>query len=156
MRELSSEEILAAFPSYERPKVVLAPPPPRWDDLDFLGWIHRSGHLAFLVCETAGGLAGQVFGRSVVRSRGLRRFMCDLCCTLHEPGGVACFTRWNRARTAWISRMICADLQCSSYVRGKRASGCVQMSETLDAAGKIERLKANLGRMVAGLDEGDC
>lgn len=153
MQTLSSDEILAAFVRSERKKVVLPVEPP-WESLDYLGWIHRSGHLGFIVCEHDAQLKGLVLERSVVRTPGLRRFMCDLCCTLHEQGGIASFTRWNRDRTRASSHLFCADLQCSQYVRGKRTSGCVQMTETLDLSGKVERLTANLARLVTGLEHG--
>ena len=146
MRVLSSAEILAAFEPHERRKVV-SPDDLPWEDLDFLGWIHRSGHLGFVLYEGDTGLAGVTLERVVIRTKGARLFMCDLCCTLHEQGGLASFTRWNRSGTRARSYMLCADLKCSLYVRGKRPTGCAQMTETLGVSEKVGRLKANLGRL---------
>jgi hypothetical protein len=153
MRVLSPAEILAAFEPHERRRVV-SPDDLAWDDLDFLGWIHRSGHLGFLLHEGNAGLARVTLQRVVVRTKGTRLFMFDLCCTLHEQGGLASFTRWNRSGTRARSYMLCADLKCSLYVRGKRSSGCAQMTETLGVPEKVGRLKANLRRLMAGFTGG--
>jgi hypothetical protein len=136
--------------SPDKRRQVALPVEPQWDDLDFLGWIHRSGHPGFLIYESDTGPRGLILERSLVRTKGIRRFICDLCCTLHEQGGIANFTRWNRSRTQSRSYMTCADLQCCLRVRGRRHTGCAQMTETLGASAKIGRLKENLGRIVIG------
>lgn len=147
METMSPSEILAAFPRHERRKAAL-PIEPQWSELDFLGWIHRSGHLGFIICPSGNGIVGLVLERSVIRTRGPRRFMCDMCCTLHEQGGVARFTRWDRARTQSRSHMLCVDLACSLYIRGFRKTDCAPMTETLDRQEKIKRLNGNLARIV--------
>jgi hypothetical protein len=48
MRALSPDEIHWAFAPEDRKKVV-QPIEPLWDELDFLGWTHRSGHLGYLL-----------------------------------------------------------------------------------------------------------
>jgi len=145
MRALSSDEILAAFAPDER-KRVLQPEAPAWEHLDFLGWTHRSGHLGYLLWSDIGGASALVLDRSVIRTSGTRLFMCDLCCTVHEQGGVASFTHRQRGRSR--SHMLCADLQCSLYVRGRRETHCLQMPETLAVADKVDRLRAKLDRLV--------
>lgn len=149
MEPLSPAEILSAFALRDRRNVPLPVDPP-WSALDFLGWIHRSGHLGFIVVRTDGRTCGLALERTVVRSNGPRRLMCDICCTLHERGGVASFTRWNRARTHSHSRLLCAYLACSLYVRDLRQTGCAQMPETLNQAEKIARLELNLERVATG------
>lgn len=146
MEILSSGGIIAAFPAHER-KLVLLPLAPAWEQLDFLGWIHRSGHLGFIVFR-AESVVGLVFARSVIHSKGSRRFMCDICCTLHEQSGVASFTRWNRELTRSRSYMFCADLGCSLYVRDLRKNVCTQMPETLSKQEKAKRLSTNLSRIM--------
>lgn len=150
MEPLSPDEIMAAFPPHERRKVV-RPLEPNWADLDFLGWIHRSGHLGFVVIEGESGPVGLALERNVIQTHGPRRFMCDLCCTLHGQGGVASFTRWNRGRTIARTAMLCANLECNVYVRGIRKNDCVQMAETLSNVEKIDRLKGNIQRIIVAL-----
>jgi hypothetical protein len=145
MRALSSDEILGAFAPHDR-KNVMQPAEPSWDELDFLGWTHRSGHLGYLLWHDIGGPSALILERSVIRTSGARLFMCDLCCTLHEQGGIASFTRRHRGRSR--SHMLCADLQCSLYVRGRRHTDCMQMPETLGVPEKVGRLRAKLDRLV--------
>jgi hypothetical protein len=150
MQPLAHAAIIAAYRRSER-KLVSPPPDPDWASLDYLSWLHKSGHLGFVVAETPTGLAGLALERRVIRSPKPRRFMCDLCCTLHEQGDIASFTRWNRGKTRSRSHLICADLGCSLYVRGLRESGCAQMSETIDLVAKIDRLAGNVATFVANM-----
>lgn len=147
MKPLSHGDILQAFAAHERPDTAL-PPEPAWDELDFLAWIHRSGHLGYVVFQGWDDTRGLVLERSVVRTSGLRRFMCDLCCTIHGQGGIASFTRWNRARTQARTQSLCADLACSLYVRGLQTNGCAQLPETISREKRIERLFSNFNRFV--------
>lgn len=128
---------------------------PQWDDLDFLGWIHRSGHLGFIVFRAPDETVGVALERTIIRTEGARSFMCDLCCTLHQQGGVARFARWNRARTQSRSQILCADLKCSLYVRGQFNAQCIQMAETVGQTEKIERVRTNLSRLVRNLNFDD-
>jgi hypothetical protein len=141
MQALSSDAILAAFAPGERDN-VLQPAGPAWAELDFLGWTHRSGHLGYMLWSDIGGAMALTLDRSVIRTSGMRLFMC----TVHEQGGVARFTRRQRGRSR--SHMLCADLQCSLYVRGLRHTSAMQMPETLGIPEKVGRLRANLDRLV--------
>jgi hypothetical protein len=148
LKPLTSAEILAAFPMHER-RAVRPPAAASWADLDFLSWLHRSGHLGFIVIERSSGLLGLTLERNVIRTHRARRFMCDLCCTIHSEGGVADFTRWNRRRTIARTVTLCADLACAAYIKGARRNFCVQMAETLTRDEKIGRMMANLNRLAA-------
>ncbi|HTH97274.1 MAG TPA: FBP domain-containing protein [Stellaceae bacterium] len=147
MRPLSDKEIVDAFRPAER-KSLLMPPPPNWEQLDFLGWTHRSGHLGFIVRETENGLVGMTLQRNVIRTAGFRRFMCDICCTVHDQGGVASFTKWDRDKCRARTRMVCADLACSLYARNLRKNSADQMPETLDRQQKIDRVNRNIGQLL--------
>lgn len=150
MDVLGPAEIRAAFPRHERRRIVL-PTEPRWEHIDFLGWIHRSGHLGFIVCRIGNGVTGLVVERNVTRGPGLRRLMCDICCTLHDKGGIATYTRWNRAQMRARSHMLCADLGCSLYVRRLLKTECVQMAETMSQEEKIGRLNDNVRRIIGNM-----
>ena len=142
MRVLNSEEILSAFPKKDRKNVKL----PRnlekidWDNLDFLGWLHSSGHLAYMIFEWNGALEGLVLEKSLAAKRNISK-MCSLCKTISGSQGIVLFSSTLR-KNKKVSRAVyvCSDLQCSLRVRGKIALGANQMCETISTDDKIIRL----------------
>ena len=123
-----------------------------WEHLDFLGWRDPKADLrAYLVVPMPTGPVGIVLrrpqnrgGRSLMRSS-----MCSICLTVHAASGVTNFVAARagaagRAGTS-VGNYICADLQCSRYVRGTlRSEAAISMEESLDPAEKILRLRAKL------------
>ena len=127
-----------------------------WDDLDFLGWRDPSGSdRGCLVAEHGGALTGVVLrcvpasaaGRS---SRG-RTTMCSLCLTPHPGTGVTLMTAARRAkRDDSVGIRICADLDCSLYLRGlKDPPPGGRPPETLTLAERSARLQENLDAFLA-------
>jgi hypothetical protein len=123
-----------------------------WDDLDFLGWRDPSGaDRGCIVAEHDGRLVGVVVrcvpASAAGRPVGGRSSMCSLCLTTHPGAGVtlmAASRRKNRDNSVGIR--ICADLDCSLYLRGKKdppPGGRVPESLTVEE--KAERLRASLG-----------
>ena len=123
-----------------------------WEHLDFLGWRDPKADLrAYLVVPMPTGPVGIVLrrpqnrgGRSLMRSS-----MCSICLTVHAASGVTNFVaaRAGAAGRAGnsVGNYICADLQCSRYVRGTlRSEAAISMEESLDPAEKILRLRAKL------------
>ncbi|MET8488173.1 FBP domain-containing protein [Streptomyces tendae] len=125
-----------------------------WDDLDFLGWSDLSApDRSYLVLERAAGPVGLTL-RSASGNRGfLRRSMCSLCLTTH-PGGGVCLMSAPKAGPAGragnsVGLYVCADLDCSLYVRGKKkAAPGGRMEESLTVEQQIERLRGNLDAFV--------
>jgi hypothetical protein len=123
-----------------------------WDDLDFLGWRDLSGsERGFIVAEHDGRLVGVVVrcvpASAAGRPVGGRSSMCSLCLTTHPGAGVTLMTAPRRkSRDNSVGIRICADLDCSLYLRGKKsppAGG--RVPETLSLDEKSERLRASLG-----------
>jgi hypothetical protein len=123
-----------------------------WEQLDFLGWRDPKAELrAYLVVPRASGPVGIVLRRPQQRGgRGLMRSsMCSICLTVHAASGVTHFVAAKagaagRAGNS-VGNYICADLQCSRYVRGAlRSEAATTMEESLDPAEKILRLRARL------------
>lgn len=123
-----------------------------WEQLDFLGWRDPKAELrAYLVVPRASGPVGIVLRRPQQRGgRGLMRSsMCSICLTVHAASGVTHFVAAKagaagRAGNS-VGNYICADLQCSRYVRGTlRSEAATAMEESLDPAEKILRLRARL------------
>jgi hypothetical protein len=154
MRILSKEEIILSFPSKERKKVKLPDLEKiNWENLDFLGWIHPSGHLGYIVYEFQNGvLRGMVLERTpITLGRGAR--MCSLCYTLNTASQIRLFTYRIPGKNITIGDYFCADLQCSLYIRKIKEPFLAQMQENLTIHQKIERCKKNLEKFFRIIDE---
>jgi len=123
-----------------------------WEHIDFLGWRDPKAELrAYVVVPMPTGPVGIVLRRP--QSRGgkslMRSSMCSICLTVHAASGVTNFVAAKagaagRAGNS-VGNYICADLQCSRYVRGTlRSEAAIAMEESLDPAEKVLRLRANL------------
>jgi len=122
-----------------------------WEQFDFLGWRDPRADLrAYMVVPWTSGPVGIVLRRPQVRGKSLlRSSMCSICLTVHASSGVTNFVaaRAGAAGRAGnsVGNYICADLQCSRYVRGTlKSQAATTMEESLDPAEKIHRLRAKL------------
>jgi len=143
MRKLSKEEILSSFSKKQRRKVKIPDLKNiQWEDIDFLGWIHPSGHLGYIVYNFKSSLVGLVLSRTKPSNPSKRAIMCHLCKTVHSTSfGVLLFTVQSYCNPKNESgNYICADLQCSLYVRGIKFASANQMPETISKDDKIIRL----------------
>lgn len=122
-----------------------------WGDLDFAGWRDPSGSdRGCIVAEHGGRLTGVLLrcvpASAAGRPLGGRSSMCSLCLTTHPGAGVTLMTAARRkARDNSVGIRVCADLDCSLYLRGKKdppAGG--RLSETLSVEEKSERLRSAL------------
>jgi len=121
-----------------------------WGDLDYLGWRDpKAPARAYLVLDRDGGcgIALRLSDGAVGRSR---KTMCDLCLTV---GSVALMVA-PRAGSAGrrgdsVGVYVCADLDCSLFVRNRRSNGTVVMEERLSVEQKVDRLVARLDTFVA-------
>jgi hypothetical protein len=72
--------------------------------------------------------------------------MCSLCLTTHPGMGVTLMTAaLSKRRDNSAGIRICADLDCSLYLRGKKSpppGG--RLAESITVAEKAERLRASL------------
>lgn len=158
MRALSEVEIRASFvnaPLAELTRMTLPDlDSVPWEDLDFLGWIDRSGpHRGWLVCDYDDGLVGLLL-RMPTDARAPRRTMCNICRSVHGRGGVrlASAPRIGAAglRHNMVGTYICADLACSLYARGlKPLQGFAQLPESLRTERRIEGVRNRLNAFVA-------
>ncbi|MBZ6107760.1 MULTISPECIES: FBP domain-containing protein [Streptomyces] len=160
MKPLTEHDIRTSFVNCSKGAAKRLPLPKNladldhWDDLDFLGWFDLSApDRSYLVVERADELVGLSL-RGASGSRGfLRRSMCSLCLTTHPGSGVSLMTApkagpAGRAGNS-VGLYICADLDCSLYVRGrKKAAPGGRMEESLTVELQIERLRGNLDAFV--------
>lgn len=123
-----------------------------WDDLDFLGWRDPSGSdRGCIVSEHEGTLTGVLLRcvppTAAGRPLAGRSTMCSLCMTTHPGTGVTLMTAARRKnRTDSVGIRICADLDCSLYLRGLKepAPGGARMLDTLSVDQRSTRLKNSL------------
>lgn len=146
MEPLAREDILAAFFPKQRKSVELPDLDNiDWDGLDYLGWQHRSGHLAYVVYQKNGYVQGIVL-KQTKSTKETQQCLCSWCMTVHRGGGVTLFTAATHQPHRVQGVYVCADLQCSAYIRGKkRPAGC-QMRETISQAKRMARLRYNIER----------
>ncbi|MCI3222061.1 FBP domain-containing protein [Streptomyces sp. NP-1717] len=160
MKPLTEHDIRTSFVNCSKGEAKRLPLPKNladldhWDDLDFLGWSDLSApDRRYLVVERAGELVGLSL-RSVSGNRGfLRRSLCSLCLTTHPSSGVSLTTAPKAGKAGRegnsVGLYVCADLDCSLYVRGRKAvppGG--RMEESLTVEQRIERLRGNLDAFV--------
>jgi hypothetical protein len=124
-----------------------------WADLDYLGWRDpQSRNRGHLVAPYDGGLVGLVLRAPDKTPGAARKSMCSLCMTVHS-GGVTLMVAPRPGKAGQqghsVGTYICADLQCSLYVRHKLTTGTPRMHETLTLEQRVERLTANLETFVA-------
>lgn len=144
MRTLTKEEIIKSF--NEKEKKSLKIPDLRnidWNLLDYLGWIHPSGHLGYIVYENNQELKGVILKKTT--GEGKRVVMCSLCLTIQSNKGISIFSATVKSKKNMsIGIFICSNLDCSLYVRNKKGISPHQMRETISTEKKIKRLTTNL------------
>lgn len=125
-----------------------------WADLDFLGWVDPAQpRKAWMVMDYADSTLGLML-RTPTSAVAPRRSMCNLCHSVQPRGGVRLMTapREGEAgrRHNMVGTYLCADLDCSLYVRGMRQlQGFSQIPELLSPERKIQRLRERLNDFVA-------
>ncbi|WP_327434005.1 FBP domain-containing protein [Streptomyces sp. NBC_01236] len=128
-----------------------------WDDLDFLGWRDPGApDRSYVVTERDDSLVGITLRFPSSPRGSLHRSMCSLCLTTHPGNGVSLMTA-RRAGTAGregnsVGVYICADLDCSLYVRGKKVpQPGSRFEETLTVEEQIARTVRNLSAFLEKL-----
>jgi len=154
MRSATEPELRASFINCSKGEAQrLAMPPDLaarpWADLDFIGWVDpRAPDRNYLVTERDGELVGIVL-RAAAREGARRPGLCVLCLTPHPAGGIRLMTAAKAGPAGRqgnsVGTLVCADLCCSLYVRGrmKPAVGA-RLSESATLEEQIERTRSNL------------
>ena len=148
MQPLSEAEILDAFSAEDTDDITT----PRvaeiqWDALDYLGWVHPSGHLGYVVVISPddGRIVGTVMRRRRFSPRRPGFEMCSLCHHVHQPEGTAMFTitREEPGRRHFIGNVVCKNLDCSLRLRNL-VEPKSHLAETLYPEAKIWRMQLAL------------
>lgn len=151
MRTLTKEEIILSFSKKDVKKLKLPDfNTIEWKNIDYLGWVHPSGHLGFMVYELDSTLIGLVLDKTTPGTKNAK--MCSLCLTIHNGRGVSIFSTQVKSKPNTKHGIyVCSDLQCSLYVRNKKNFPANQMRETISMDDKILRLNSNLDNFFRGI-----
>ena len=128
-----------------------------WDDLDFLGWRDPAApDRGYLVIELDGRLVGIALRRAAQAGHA-RKTMCAWCLTTHQGDGVSLMTARKAGKSGQLGNSVgaymCADLQCSLYLRGKKSAGPgSRFHESLALEDQAERTVAHVAAFVARVE----
>lgn len=125
-----------------------------WAELDYLGWSDpQSPDRNYLVAEREEGLVGVVLRAASgagASAQARRPGMCSICLTPQGGGGVLLMTAPKAGAAGRqgnsVGTLMCADLACSLYVRGRKkpTGGNTRLNESLTLEQQIERTRGNL------------
>lgn len=157
MKAPTEHDIRASFINCSKGEAKRLPVPhdlagQQWPDLDFLGWTdQRAPQRRYLVTERDGEFVGIAL-RFAPGNR-TKTTMCDICLTVHTGGGVAMMVAAKAGASGRVGNTVgiylCADLDCSAYIRGTRVPTLGErIKETLPAAELAERLRSKLFRFL--------
>ncbi|MEU7478802.1 FBP domain-containing protein [Lentzea sp. NPDC042327] len=125
-----------------------------WDDLDFLGWRDPAApDRSYVVTELGDRFAGVALRRAA--QSGLpRKSMCSWCLTTHSGDGVSLMTARKAGKAGQLGNSVgvylCADLDCSLYLRGRKDAGFGgRIHESLALEDKVDRLLGNVAAFFA-------
>lgn len=120
-----------------------------WQNLDYLGWIHPSGHLAYLVVLSpdTGRLTGSTLHRAPRGSLIPRYEMCSWCHHVHGNDGTAMFTLDVKGSSGrhLIGKVLCKNLDCSLRIR-ELIDPPSYMAETSYPNARIWRMQKSMYR----------
>ena len=147
MYQLTPEEIVDVFDHRKHDLYVPDLSVIKWDALDYLGWVHPSGHLGFVVLKSPndGRLRGVTLRRSSRRPRKPRMEMCSWCHHVHRTDGTAMFTvsvKGSDGRHT-LGNVVCKDLDCSLRIRNMVSPHSL-MRETLYQPARIWRMQKSM------------
>lgn len=150
MEPLTSDQIAGSFVNCSKGRAQAIAIPDlshvTWGQLDFFGWRNprtpQRAWLAIWLDSEPVALELRYEQRSGTHTS--RTAMCDFCLTVHSAGGVRLFaaTRAGAAGKSGnsLGKYMCADLECSRYVRGLKKPVRVQPQTTATPDQRIARL----------------
>ena len=123
-----------------------------WVEIDFLGWIHPSGHLGYLLEDLSGYHKLWIFTCNPKKSDHKKAQACPICLSIHTGDniGVKIFSRQhNTKKNVTIGQYFCGDLNCNYWVRKIKSN---TMREDLTIGEKRLRMLKNLKEKLKSFD----
>ena len=114
-----------------------------WGVLDYLGWVHPSGAIAYVVMPVAGQLRGLRLRRALNASAKPRTRMCSWCHHVYRSRGTALFSVYVEGSDGRrsIGNQVCRNLDCSLRMRNLVSDPPTYLPETLHIESKVRRLE---------------
>ena len=119
-----------------------------WDLLDYLSWVHPSGHLGYVMRWFSGHLCGMTLRRTASGSSKPRYEMCSWCGQIHRTRGTALYSvvvRGTDGRRT-LGGPLCSSLDCSLRIRHLCSDSPTVAVESLSLAERTARLDRNMYR----------
>ena len=115
-----------------------------WGVLDYLGWVHPSGHTAYVVMEVGMELKAIRLRRALATEGPPRTQMCSWCHHVYRGRGTALFTTTVLGSDGRrnIGNYLCRNLDCSLRIRNLTSDSPTYLPESLHVRNKIYRLQA--------------
>ncbi|ATE55702.1 MULTISPECIES: FBP domain-containing protein [Actinosynnema] len=158
MRPAQAEEIRRCFANCSKGEAKKLSLPPGfestdWASTDFLGWTDpRAVNNAYLVLPRGDDLVGIALRANQARAGALRRSVCAFCVTTHAMSDVVLFAAPKAGASGrngnTVGTYACAELGCSSYVRGKARPAVPQPGESATLEERLARMLGNIGLFV--------
>lgn len=121
MKSLLKEELLKLVPLKNRKdfKLSFEFETIDWNDTDFLGWIHPSGHLGYILEDLTGTHRLWIFDCNPKQSSTKRAAMCSICFSIQksQPGTKIFSHPKLKQKNHSYGQYICSDLNCNKWVR---------------------------------------
>lgn len=146
MPSLSRDDVLKLVPRKEQKSFKLPPDfdSINWKSIEFLGWIHPSGHKGYILETESAVLKLWVLETDPHGSTNSSPSMCSLCYNVRSGRDIKLFQyRPNQKRLLGVN--ICADLKCVENVTELYAN---TMRETLTPKEKKARMVENLQQLI--------
>jgi len=123
--------------------------------LDYLGWLHPSGHLGYVVFPVHGELRALKLRRFANHGTSRRTHMCSWCNHVYRGSGTAMFSTevvGTDGRRS-IGNYICRNLDCSLRIRNLSSDPPTYLPETINLNQKVTRLENSITQFLgrAGL-----
>lgn len=156
MQPLDPAEIRASFVNCSRgeAKSVTLPADVPWEKRDFLGWrdVKAPGR-AYLVVPHGDELIGLSLRAAPPAKSRVRSNICAFCTTTHPLADITLFSARLAGKAGrdgnTVGTYLCADLECSAYLRGELKPAVPQPKETLTREEAVERMNEKISRFVA-------
>ena len=144
---INARDIRGVFPQSSGSELALPDLAPiDWGVLDYLGWVHPSGAIAYVVMPVAEQLRGLRLRRALNASAKPRTRMCSWCHHVYRSRGTALFSVYVEGSDGRrsIGNQVCRNLDCSLRIRNLVSDPPTYLPETLHIESKVSRLESSV------------
>jgi hypothetical protein len=158
MKALGEKEIRTSFVNCSKGEAKGLTLPARveeidWDGLDFLGWRDpRATSRAYLMLWHDDEPVGLSLRAADGPTSRLKSGLCNFCGIAHGLADLTLFSGRRAGQSGkdgnTLGTYLCANLQCSLYLRGKLKPDLIQPAETLTFEERVARMETKVHTFV--------